>query len=240
MKELIIKYRAVEGKITSRRITNIRPNGDDKIYAYCHLRDMEMGFMISGIVEAVIPSSGELIENIYTFLNLKTPTDFNNPIQNYSNQQESINEKSLERLRRKEKSELFKRFRLRVIINHYKQKFFECFDNQCFKCKKEKHLVIDHHIPMSLGGHLIPGNLVALCRKCNGQKWDNPPEKFYSRKELQELQQFLIKEKEVFEFEFNWDFWNKDREGYLISLGIDRKLVHQVLNDKNHVDYIEE
>ncbi|MBM9502227.1 HNH endonuclease, partial [Leptospira sp. 201903071] len=142
--------------------------------------------------------------------------------------------------RRKEKTELFKRYRLRVIINHYKQKFFNCFENLCFKCKTENSLVIDHHIPMSLGGHLVPGNIVALCKKCNGQKWDLPPEKFYSAKELKELQLLLIKEKEIFEFQFNWDYWNRDREGYLLSLGIDRKLVHQVLTDKNHIDYIEE
>ncbi|MBM9500291.1 hypothetical protein JWG44_08520, partial [Leptospira sp. 201903071] len=81
MKELIIKYRTVEGKITKRHITNIRLNGADKISAFCHLRNTDMGFMISGIIEAILPSSGEFIENIYTFLDLEIPVDFNNPLQ---------------------------------------------------------------------------------------------------------------------------------------------------------------
>lgn len=150
--------------------------------------------------------------------------------------------------RRKEKIELFKRFRLRPIEDLYKDKFFALFKNQCFKCGiKEKPypeigkppvLCIDHHIPMILGGHLVPGNLVALCRSCNNKKKDKPPEKFYTPEELAKLKPILNMQSDIFNFNFDWNYWNRDREGYLLSLGLDSKRVHEILYDENDRDYI--
>lgn len=150
--------------------------------------------------------------------------------------------------RGKERRELFKRFRLRVIENIYKNKFFALFDYRCFKCGvKEKPyseigkppvLCIDHHIPMILGGHLLPGNLVALCRNCNNKKHDLLPEKFYTCEELDKLKPILEKQDDIFDFTFDWDYWNKDRKGYLLSLGIEPTLVHELLYNHEHPDYI--
>lgn len=87
------------------------------------------------------------------------------------------------------------------------------FDNRCFKCGvKEKSqveiskppiLCIDHHIPMIRGGHLIPGNLVALCRSCNNKKHDLLPEEFYTHEELNRLRPILEKQNEIFNFVFD-------------------------------------
>jgi len=148
-----------------------------------------------------------------------------------------------------EKRELFRHFRLRAIKNIYKNKFFALFDHQCFKCGiKEKPyaeigkppvLCIDHHIPMVLGGHLIPGNLVSLCRSCNNKKLDHPPEEFYTPEELDKLKSFLDKQGDIFVFNFDWSYWKRDRKGYLISLGIEPHIVDEVLSNPNHPDYIE-
>lgn len=150
--------------------------------------------------------------------------------------------------RGKEKRELFNRFRFRVIEDIYKNKFYALFDHQCFKCGiKEKPyqeigqppiLCMDHHVPMILGGHLVPGNLVALCRSCNNKKHDRPPEEFYAPEELEKLRSILEKQSDIFIFTFDWSYWNRDRKGYLISLGIEPHVVDEVLNNPNHPDYI--
>lgn len=150
--------------------------------------------------------------------------------------------------RGKEKRDLFNRFRLRAIEDVYKNKFFALFNHQCFKCgikerpRKEigqpPTLCIDHHIPMALGGYLVPGNLVALCQKCNNIKLDLTPELFYTPEELEKLKPILEKQADIFEFYFDWEYWNRDREGYLLSLGVDRKLVHELLYDHEHPDFV--
>lgn len=150
--------------------------------------------------------------------------------------------------RGKEKYELFKRYRYRVIENVYRKKFFELFDHRCFKCGvKEKPcpeigqppiLCIDHHVPMALGGHLVPGNLVALCRSCNNKKLDLPPGEFYTLTELEKLQRILDSQEKVLSFSFDWDLWEYDRQNYLISLGVDACLVQELLFNPEHPEYI--
>lgn len=150
--------------------------------------------------------------------------------------------------RGKEKRELFGRFQLRAIEDVYKNKFFALFDHRCFKCGAKERpyqeigrppvLCIDHHIPMALGGHLVPGNLVALCRNCNNKKLDSPPEKFYTPNELERLKPILEQEDEVFSFTFELDAWHEDREGYLVRLGVVPSLVQELLFNSDHPDYI--
>ncbi len=150
--------------------------------------------------------------------------------------------------RGKERHELFKRFRLRAIEDVYTTKFFALFDHRCFKCgvKEKPHkevgqppvLCIDHHIPMAFGGHLVPGNLVALCRSCNNRKLDLPPVDFYTPSELERLKPILDQQEEVFSFTFDWESWHEDRKGYLLSLGVEAGLVHELLFNPEHPDFI--
>ena len=150
--------------------------------------------------------------------------------------------------RSKEKGELFGRFRLRAIKDIYTNKFFALFDHRCFKCdiKERPHkiighppvLCIDHHIPMALGGHLVPGNLVSLCRRCNNKKLDHPPEEFYTKNELNKLKPFLSQQADIFAFTFDDDYWNKDRKEYLLSLGVEHALVNELLYNEDHLDYV--
>jgi hypothetical protein len=150
--------------------------------------------------------------------------------------------------RNKEKRELFRPYRLRVIEDFYKHRFFAHFGNCCFKCgKPEKikqefgappHLCMDHHVPMALGGHLVPGNLVSLCRKCNNHKLDQAPTDYYTQEELERLQPLLDTQKTLFAFSFNWDRWKQNREAYLLELGIDSETVHAALHDEHFVGYV--
>lgn len=150
--------------------------------------------------------------------------------------------------RTKEKRKLFGRFKIRAIEDVYKNKFFALFDHRCFRCgAKEKVrqevgkppiLCMDHHIPIAHGGHLEAGNIVSLCRDCNNMKLDKLPEEFYTPEELKKLQPILDKQDEVFQFEFDYDRWYEDRESYLLSLGVDPELVHNLLFNKEHPDYI--
>jgi hypothetical protein len=150
--------------------------------------------------------------------------------------------------RNKEKRELFRPFRLHVIEDLYKRRFFDHFGNCCFKCgKPEKrkqeigappNLYIDHHIPMALGGHLIPGNLVALCRKCNNLKRDKAAGEFYTGQELASLQPLLDAQKELFSFAFDWGKWREDREGYLLEPGVDPNTVYAALHEEYYAGHI--
>jgi hypothetical protein len=91
---------------------------------------------------------------------------------------------------------------------------------------------------MALGGHLVPGNLVALCRDCNNKKLDSPPEEFYTPIELERLQPILLQQHEIFSFTFDDEAWRNDREAYLLSLGVDRGLIQEILFNPEHPDYI--
>ncbi len=150
--------------------------------------------------------------------------------------------------RSKEKRELFGAFRFRVVEDLYKRRFFEIFRNRCFKCgMPEKsvqdigappNLCIDHHIPMALGGHLVPGNLVALCRRCNGAKLDKDPKDFYSAEELNRLLPLLNAQQELFMFSFDWGKWSENRESYLLELGVPPEIVQLALHDEWYVGYV--
>ncbi|WP_407713238.1 HNH endonuclease [Comamonas testosteroni] len=150
--------------------------------------------------------------------------------------------------RQKERRQLFSRFAIPAVEAVYREKFFALFGTRCFKCGQPetyvqgtrglKVLCIDHHVPMAHGGHLVPGNLVSLCRRCNGTKLDQDPEAFYTAEELSRLQPFLDRQHELFNFVFDWDAWRADPAGYLIGLGVSPTLVGQLLHDEDHPDFL--
>lgn len=150
--------------------------------------------------------------------------------------------------RNKEKQQLFRPYRFRVIEDLFKRRFFEHFGNCCFKCGKlEKlqqevgsppYLCMDHHLPMALGGHLLPGNLVSLCRECNHQKLDKAPADFYTAGELERLRPLLDAQKALFDFSFNWEKWERDRQAYLLELGVDPTIVQAALYDEYFAGYV--
>lgn len=148
--------------------------------------------------------------------------------------------------RSKEKRLLWGRFVLRPIQRHFKEQFYALFAFRCFKCGVLTHpggeqvasnRCIDHHLPMALGGHLEPGNLVLLCRGCNERKLDQHPADFYTQDELERLQPLLDKQVALFDFSFDEDAWRKDPVAYLSGLGIPDDIVNRSLYDELYDDY---
>jgi predicted DNA-binding transcriptional regulator YafY len=64
VKDVVIGYRDAKGSITSRRVSLIKRNGGDGIYAFCHLRRELRTFKITRILYAADPEKGELIEDL--------------------------------------------------------------------------------------------------------------------------------------------------------------------------------
>ena len=149
---------------------------------------------------------------------------------------------------KREKRELFARYQVAPIHTLFRQRFFSLFSNRCYKCglfadpgvmhETRRVLCMDHHMPMALGGHLVPGNIVSLCRRCNGIKLDRHPSLFYSESELQQLQPLLDQQDQLFAFTFDWHKWGAERESYLLSLGIDAATVQDVLHNPEHPDFV--
>lgn len=240
--ELIIKYEDGEGNVTERRISEIVPEPPSAITAFCHLRQTRRTFVIKRILSAVYPDSNEKVKDLYECFNLSPPIE--------KKEEEGYGPLVTVRIpghssetykgqRNKEKRKLFNHFLYPVIVDLYKKKFFALFGHQCFKCGSKESLDIDHHIPMILGGHLVPGNLVALCKRCNNKKLDSHPNDFYTLEELSRLEPILKKQGEVFSFVFDCESWKEDRKAYLIKLGVEPSLVNEVLNNPNHRYYID-
>jgi len=224
-KDIIINYEDDDGNKTERRISEIEPVQPNSISAYCHLRNAKRIFVIQRITSARYFKSNRKVKDLYKcfgypkrYHQLEQVEDFDSlltPSTPKRNNKTSIDQ------RKREKQELFTQFINPQDINLIKQKFFSLFNYSCFKCGSKELLDIDHHIPFKLGGHLVPGNLVALCKKCNNKKRDSHPRDFYTSKELSRLEPLLKEQIEIFKFKYSWKNRELSERRYVISLGID-------------------
>jgi hypothetical protein len=240
MTELLVRYRDFDGSFSERLVSDIAVEGDDSILAFCHLRQGRRTFKLNRIQSIVDPSTGEIIEDVLAFIGAH-PSAVIFPIPLHPILGSStLNGAALRNLRTAEKYAFWRPCRFAVVADLCKRKFFALFGNRCFKCGATSTLEIDHHVPMTLGGHLVPGNLVALCPRCNNRKLEQAPEEFYSPEELKVLLPILEQEDSFFAstFQFDWEFWDRDRRGFLLQIGIDPKLVEEVLNNPEHRYYI--
>jgi hypothetical protein len=140
--------------------------------------------------------------------------------------------------RSQQKYHFYKRYRAEEIMDLYTARFFALFDNACFKCGHIARLDIDHHVPFSQGGRYEEGNLVALCQECNGDKKERMPAEFYTPAELERLAPLLAAQKALFAFRWDWDFWKRDRAGYLASVGLDEATIHRMLFNDDYRGYV--
>lgn len=140
--------------------------------------------------------------------------------------------------RSKEKYDFWvRRFRHDAVIEVFKGKVFDLFDNCCFRCGADGPLVIDHHMPRSRGGRLEAGNLVVLCRRCNNVKGEADPNVFYGGRHLERLSPLLDQQHALFDFQWDWKAFNADRADYFRSLGVPEAKVLKVFGDPDHPGY---
>ena len=80
--ELIITYTDSEGDKSNRKLSDIEPYGEknDGISAFCHLRNASREFKLARIQEAIDPSTGESIENIWKHLGMSEDENGNEKI----------------------------------------------------------------------------------------------------------------------------------------------------------------
>src|SRR5262249_48345245 len=128
----------------------------------------------------------------------------------------------IEKIRGRDKWLWDKQFMLRAIENHYRNKLYSVFNYRCFNCSRPathesyrdmeevpfyRGLDRDHHVPIALGGRLVPGNIVVLCKACNSRKQEVDPRSFYSADKLASLRPLLMQQEGVLAFKFDGDRW---------------------------------
>lgn len=236
--DLLIRYRDGNDQVSERLISQIEPTGINAATAFCHLRQDNRTFILTRIISAINTETGEIIADLYKTLGVERPPAPPAPPPKI-NPMPPRNIQEAKRQRNKDRDELYKPFVLQVISDHARSRLFDLFSNVCFNCGSSHELVIDHHYPQSRGGRMVPGNLVVLCRRCNGLKLDRQPASFYRPEQLHDLQPFLDAQDSIFSFKFDWRAWEQDRASYLLSLGIAAELVHAVLTDEDHPLYIQ-
>lgn len=64
---------------------------------------------------------------------------------------------------------------------------FKVFENKCFRCNSVNYLCVDHHYPLSRGYALSVENASILCISCNSKKYNKMPDNFYSKEEIQKI-----------------------------------------------------
>lgn len=140
------------------------------------------------------------------------------------------------RQRNADKRALFKPFRLSVVEDAYRRKLHRLFNDRCFACREPGRLELDHHIPLRLGGRLVPGNIILLCSKCNCAKLDRSPSEFYSADELAEADLILGQQKSLFDFKFDWQKWSDDPLSYLLFLGVELDAAVAYLAERSEIE----
>ena len=216
-----IQYRSADDELTERVISAEIPELPNAVRAFCHLRNEERTFVLSRIENAVDIETGEVISDIWTHYGIPSlkPPPLQAPV--FPERRIRLSAEEAKQLRNIDKRQLFGRFQLDVLAVAKRRQLDALFDVRCFRCGSVESLELDHHVPQSLGGRLVPGNIVLLCRRCNLAKLESAPRDFYSEAELERLAPILAAQLHLFDFRFNWTRWNNHPMEYLVSMGID-------------------
>lgn len=185
--------------ITTRRVSVVDYEWNMKetaviLSGFCHLRQSGRSFNSAKIRRCLDLSTSSPIPDLLTYIRNLEGRPAPVPVEVIENTMS----------RSQEKYHLRKKFVPDVLYYQFKRRFFFLFEDQCFKCGKpavwkcvseddsymggvllQSQLVMDHHIPFEKGGKFEPGNLVALCKRCNGNKATTLPSVFLFRKRIQ-------------------------------------------------------
>lgn len=217
---LRISYRSADDEETERTISDIVVDPPHCIHAMCHLRSEERTFALSRIKLAIDLDTGEEIPDIWIYFGLASqkPPPLEMPV--FSEMPTQLATEEARRQRVSDKRALFGRFKLEEVQSVKRAELFHLFENRCYKCGAIQKLELDHHIPQYYGGRLVSGNIVLLCSLCNSNKASSHPNVFYTKEELQDLQDLLVAQLHLFDFSFDWSRWDNHPIDYLVSLGV--------------------
>jgi 5-methylcytosine-specific restriction endonuclease McrA len=235
---LRIRYRSSEDAVSDREISELVVEPPNAVNAFCHARNGVRTFVLDRIEEAIDAGTGEVIADIWLYLGLpsRKPLQLEMPV--FSGRKHQLSAEELRNLRKADKNALFRQFKYEVIAAAKKRQLWALFDSRCFSCASTGFLELDHHIPQDLGGRLVPGNIVLLCRDCNSRKRTAHPERFYSPRQLESLQPLLEAQLRLFEFQFNWTRWTHHPEEYLTSLGATEEEARSAVREPDHPLYV--
>ena len=235
---LRIRYRSSEDIVSDREISQILLEPPNTMHAFCHARREERTFVLDRIEDAVDADTGEVITDIWLHLGLPSRKAPPISMPAFSGRKSQLSADELRNLRKADKNALFRRFKYEVIALAKRRQLWELFGGQCFRCANEGPLELDHHVPQELGGRLVPGNVVLLCRDCNSKKRATHPMNFYSPEQLTALQPLLSAQLKLFEFQFNWTRWTHHPEEYLVSLGATENEAQAAVSNPDHPLYV--
>lgn len=237
MLTLRVQYRQDDGTLTNDVLRGFVPFGDERCSAL-PIGDAYMRLMwYSGIVNACDADTGEVID-VRRLCGAPPPPG---PIlaprvrrQRPNGRHGRHGAEAFKGQRRGDAATLLKRYGHDVIWNLFRNRLIGLFDGRCFACDSPSSLRLDHHIPLIRGGRLEPGNIIVLCGPCNTQKLDHPPEEFYSGAELAHLAPLLAQEESLLAFKLDRDRFSADPGGYLLDVGLDPLLLHEMTTNADH------
>lgn len=227
-----IQYRSADDNLTERVISEEVPEPPNAVQAFCHLRNEERTFVLSRIEKAVDIETGEVISDIWMHYGLPSlkPPRLQSPA--FPERRIRLSAEEAQKLRSTDKQKLFGRFQVDVLANAKRHQLRALFDGRCYRCGSLEYLELDHHVPQSLGGRLVPGNVVLLCRRCNLAKGEHAPSDYYSADELNQLEPIFAAQLALFDFRFNWTRWKNHPKDYLVSLGVDEAEAEAFINSR--------
>lgn len=235
---LRIRYRSGEDEVSEREISDPQIELPKTLHAHCHLRGEVRSFVLDRIEDAIDMETGESIRDIWGYFGVPNPKPPLAQMPVFTPPRERLTADQARNRRSAEKHALFRRFKYTVIAEAKKRQLWALFESRCFHCSETLTLDLDHHVPQSLGGRLVPGNIVLLCRKCNLLKRRLHPTAFYSADELEKLQPTLEAELPLFNFSFNWTRWIHHPVEYLVTLGVAEADAKASVTDPTHRLYV--
>jgi 5-methylcytosine-specific restriction endonuclease McrA len=248
----IVDYENSNGDLTTTELSDISRSehfGPDSVNAYCGTRNERRSFNIERFLRIVDADTGEIVNDPRPLLGLPPrPPIFVPPARTpllhpppASGRRSQYSTETYKGQRNAEKRALRKYYVQEVIYEHFRQRVFAQFGYKCARCgARSAKLEWDHHYPMILGGHLAPGNIVPLCRPCNQAKHDADPADFYSPGDLARIEALLVEQRTLMAFEWRVNRWyssEQSRRRYLLEIGLDPDLVHEMFSDPQHPWY---
>jgi hypothetical protein len=235
-----IDYEDATGVVTHREISELMYRSLFTFDAYCHLRNEIRTFYFKQVTRAVDVSTGEVVADLRPLVGIpplpKPPPRPPSLIPREQRRRLGISSAELRALRTSQRANFIRGYGIRPVYEHFRSKLVAAFGGGCFRCGARAPLVLDHCVPIALGGRLVPGNITVLCRECNELKGEAHPEDFYAADEMSRLVLLLEAQIELLAFEWKavrwWSGSEDERRQYLREIGLGTKAIEGLFDER--------